>query len=90
MRHAHAFSSTQTLGTRPGFYRRFLKGAPSMQSKAKNSTELRPAAEEALRRGISRERLVRLIQRGQVSGERIGANWFVHTSDAPANSGKAA
>jgi len=44
-----------------------------------------PAAEEALRRGISRERMVRLIQCGQVPGERIGSNWFVHTRPGVAN-----
>jgi hypothetical protein len=36
-----------------------------------------PATEEALRRGISRERLVREIQMSKVEGVRLGNRWFV-------------
>jgi len=51
---------------------------------------LRTAAEEALRRGISRERLVRLIQSGQIAGERIGSNWFVRADAVSADQPKSA
>lgn len=36
-----------------------------------------PVSVEAMRRGISRERLIRLIQSGQVSGTHDGGKWYV-------------
>ena len=35
-----------------------------------------PVAEAAYQAGISRERLVRLIQRGRILGQRIAGRWF--------------
>ncbi len=42
---------------------------------------LMPVAEAACKAGISRERLVRMIQCGRVRGQRIGGRWF--TERAP-------
>lgn len=36
-----------------------------------------PAVEVTLTRGVSRERLVRMIQTGRVLGELIGGRWFL-------------
>jgi hypothetical protein len=36
-----------------------------------------PAAEASLRAGMSRERLIRTIQRGELKGEILGGRWVV-------------
>ena len=47
---------------------------------------LTPATEEALRRGVSRERLVRQIQRGQVPGRRVDGAWYVLSEEGGSRS----
>lgn len=40
-------------------------------------SDLVPAAVGAVRVGLSRERLVRAIQRGELGGSCVGGRWFV-------------
>ena len=42
-----------------------------------SDSELVPASTEAQRLGVSREAMVRRIQKGAAQGMKIGGNWFV-------------